>query len=673
MQADIVRSTMLMFSLSLSVGVVLVSVCRCLPLAGWIQSPGYPQGYDSDLHKTWRRCAPPGYILSLTLLHLDLENSYECENDALKISEDQNLLATLCGTVTPEELQASVNPSLHSSSGGCLSLTFQSDYSNPERHAGFKAFYTTKDVDECWENDVSCSHFCHNYIGGYSCSCKPGYYLDEDQHECRANCTEDRHGAGVLTPPGSPGPYFENADCVVNLSVDEGNQLELIFTGVFDVESRDGKCIDFVEIKTDTVTFGPFCGTDRPSEILTSAQHVQVIFHSDPEGTNQGFSLVYKPKGMECSGKVTPHSLVFPVKDWYAVGESVTVRCVTGYTLSDLAETFTSTCQLNGKWSPIQTCELVDCGIPELPDLLVLTEKDPDTSYQQKISVKCPEVFYKLDGNEHFTCDAAGEWVAQNGQTFSQHPPQCVPVCGLSKESATERIFGGKDATLGQIPWQLLVKEPQRGGASLINDRWAVTAAHVVENHPLLFFLGGMIDARDKNPVRMQTEKIIIHPGYKQPNFDNDIALVKMSSRVPLSEKIRPVCLPEMKTNGSAMEDIPGTVSGFGATSEKKMRSQYLQYGQVREYSGTCFETHLKVTDNMFCAGDVEKGVDSCKGDSGGPLIIPMLGFGSPDTPYRLTGIVSWGPSTCGDTTYRGYYTKVENYLDWIRETLEKN
>lgn len=63
-----------------------------------------------------------------------------------------------------------------------------------------------------------------------------------------ANCTEDRHGAGVLTAPGSPGPYFENADCVVNLSVDEGNQLELKFTGVFDVESKDGKCIDFIQV-----------------------------------------------------------------------------------------------------------------------------------------------------------------------------------------------------------------------------------------------------------------------------------------------------------------------------------------------------------------------------------------------------------------------------------------
>lgn len=45
------------------------------------------------------------------------------------------------------------------------------------------------DVDECWENDVECSHFCHNYIGGYSCSCKPGYYLADDQHECRGTYT----------------------------------------------------------------------------------------------------------------------------------------------------------------------------------------------------------------------------------------------------------------------------------------------------------------------------------------------------------------------------------------------------------------------------------------------------------------------------------------------------
>lgn len=63
-----------------------------------------------------------------------------------------------------------------------------------------------------------------------------------------ANCTENRYGAGVLTPPGSPGPYYENADCLYSLSVGEGDQIELKFTGVFDVERINGVCVDFVKV-----------------------------------------------------------------------------------------------------------------------------------------------------------------------------------------------------------------------------------------------------------------------------------------------------------------------------------------------------------------------------------------------------------------------------------------
>lgn len=195
----------------------------------------------------------------------------------------------------------------------------------------------------------------------------------------------------------------------------------------------------------------------------------------------------------------------------------------------------------------------------------------------------------------------------------------------------------------------------------------------MVDKYKSLGFIGGMVDAQDKNSVKMETEKIIVHPNYKEPSFNNDIALVKMSKRIPLSENLRPVCLPETITNGPVMEGKMGTVSGFGATSDKRQRSQFLQYGNVKEYPGFCFKTDQEVTENMFCAGDSDGGVDSCKGDSGGPLFIPMLGFGTPDTPYRLKGIVSWGPPECGDTNYKGYYTKVENYLEWIRETMEKN
>lgn len=53
----------------------------------------------------------------------------------------------------------------------------------------------------------------------------------------------------------------------------------------------------FSQIKTDSETFGPFCGKDKPADILSSSQRAEVTFYSDLEGTNQGFTLEYKPKG----------------------------------------------------------------------------------------------------------------------------------------------------------------------------------------------------------------------------------------------------------------------------------------------------------------------------------------------------------------------------------------
>lgn len=265
-------------------------------------------------------------------------------------------------------------------------------------------------------------------------------------------------------------------------------------------------------------------------------------------------------------------------------------------------------------------------------------------------------------------------------------------MCGKTESeiSAIGRIMGGRKANLGEIPWQLLLKEPRRGGASLISDRWAVTAAHVVDGieQSTLTFFGGVIDGlkaktTDSDVVVMVAEKIIIHPSYvkgvpdlKHTSYDNDIALIRLSSRVKLGPTVIPICLPE--ADGGLKVDQLGTVSGWGGT-DKFEKTKILHHVNVAGYTHTkCEDTpvtsekqHMVFTQNMFCAG--AEGKDSCAGDSGGPFILPRLGFGNQNNrgPYRLKGIVSWG-SPCGERQFKGYYTKVENYLDWIKETMEK-
>lgn len=247
--------------------------------------------------------------------------------------------------------------------------------------------------------------------------------------------------------------------------------------------------------------------------------------------------------------------------------------------------------------------------------------------------------------------------------------------------------MGGTDANLGELPWQLLIRLPRKGGASLINDRWAVTAAHVVEGfekHDLSLY-GGLVDARStlNNEVVMKSEKVIIHPNYAtgseiRTTFDNDIALIKLASRVNLGPNLIPICLPT--ANMSMVENEVGTVSGWGITERQSDgrlgTSDSLKYAHISVYShAKCndlsFITHEKqrvFTDNMFCAG--AEGMDSCLQDSGGPFTTPVMNGGK--GPFYLTGIVSWGPP-CRQRHYKGYYTKVKNYIDWIKETIDEN
>jgi secreted trypsin-like serine protease len=195
-------------------------------------------------------------------------------------------------------------------------------------------------------------------------------------------------------------------------------------------------------------------------------------------------------------------------------------------------------------------------------------------------------------------------------------------------------------------------------GATLIHPKWAITAAHCMEdiisaNH--IQIVSGISDfSVDYQDYMHPIKRIISHPDYDSYNVDNDIALLELNSEV--------TGIPPLDIYCGDISNTTGIVLGWGRIySNKEVFSDQLREVSLPVVSEqTCMEsTEYLVTENMFCAGYPIGGKDACQGDSGGPFVI------YDNNHWQLAGIVSWGDG-CAEPGYYGFYTRVSNYFSFI-------
>ncbi|KAE8591806.1 hypothetical protein XENTR_v10018577 [Xenopus tropicalis] len=659
-------------------------------LFGRISSPGFPKPYSNDITMNWNIKVPEGYRIKIYFTYFNLELSYLCEYDFVKLLSKGTEVAHFCGKESTDTEKAPGDSTFYSLDNK-MTVTFKSDYSNEKEFTGFEAFYSAEDINECKEIPESCDHFCHNHLGGFSCSCRSGFTLHSDKKICQAQCPDRvyKGTSGTITSPDYPDAYPKLFNCKYRIHVEEGLYIILKFLD-FKVEfHQDVLCpYDKLQITAKGKEIAVLCGETLPTDIEIKSNKVDVLFSTDDSGYHTGWKIQYTTKAIPCPDPILPRNGNFiPDQKTYVAGNHLSLTCDKGFVLLENARTipsFTMTCLPDGTWDKkLPKCIIVNCGNPddiENGTYSFVTAKEV-TLYNSVVQYNCTEPYYIKEGKGEYRCGADGFW--EDIESEKKTPPICVPDCGKRKPAAAGRIVGGEFANVGEFPWQVFINaNNERGGGALLLDNWILTAAHVVYSYDDLSSIlikMGFLSTQDSNYIRGWPEAVFIHEGYKPGHYNNDIALIKLKNKVPLSEEsILGICLPtkEKSYHISHKDDDNhvGLVAGWGLT-EAQRSSRKLRFVEVNIVDhSTCKAEYAKldaqyiVTENMICAG-FEIGVkDSCAGDSGGALAF----MNAESKKWFVGGIVSWGVG-CGVARQYGVYTKVTNYLDWIEKTIQAN
>merc|ERR1712038_921671 len=164
-------------------------------------------------------------------------------------------------------------------------------------------------------------------------------------------------------------------------------------------------------------------------------------------------------------------------------------------------------------------------------------------------------------------------------------------------------------------------------------------------------------------------------------NFINDIALLKLGKPVKVGPTINFLCLPS-PANENAEDTLEPVVVGWGltenGTNSDILQELELQVIQNEECTNVYREHFIKrqfsdaqassfrISKTQICANHTTIGKDSCRGDSGGPLMSR-----NSLQEWVIHGVVSFGNLNC-DSEVPGVYTRVAKYLEWIDSIITR-
>ncbi|XP_054734342.1 uncharacterized protein LOC129241840 isoform X2 [Anastrepha obliqua] len=274
------------------------------------------------------------------------------------------------------------------------------------------------------------------------------------------------------------------------------------------------------------------------------------------------------------------------------------------------------------------------------------------------------------------------------------------PYCGRVVAENVTDVVAVRTTDIDEYPWTaLLIYTNARGrlsfrcGGTLIHERYVLTGVHCLIEESASSTLTGVrlgewatqakVDCQSKEQhsevcapphIDMGVEKLTMHPEYDSLN--NEIALLRLASAVQFTRFLSPICLPfEISQQSRIVEGTTLHVAGWGATSNGELRNLKMTSTVTVENLAECirlFRTSglVNLTPEHICAAGTSA-AESVVHDSGGALM-SMQEIGKVQS-YFLVGIDTLSYEYALQRDFPGLYTRINAYLEWIKNEIENN
>ncbi|XP_077127218.1 CUB and sushi domain-containing protein 3 isoform X7 [Ranitomeya variabilis] len=272
-------------------------------LNGTIESPGFPYGYPNGANCTWVIIGEEQNRIQIAFQSFALEEEYDYLSLYDGHPHPTNFRTRLTGFHLPPPV---------TSTGSVFSLRLTSDFAVSAH--GFKIYYEELRSSSCGNPGIppkgvlSGTKFDVGEKIRYSCV--TGYILDgHPQLTCIANSAntaswdfpvpicraEDACGGtvrgtnGIISSPGFPNEYHNNADCTWTVVTETGDTISLVFTD-FQMEEK----YDYLEIEGSEPPKIRLSGMNVPPPVVSSKHWLRIHFVTDGNHRYRGFSAQYQ-------------------------------------------------------------------------------------------------------------------------------------------------------------------------------------------------------------------------------------------------------------------------------------------------------------------------------------------------------------------------------------------